>query len=424
MSIRISVLLVAVLAARGQPLRLPDLERMALEKNPAIAQAAARVRAAAGRVRQAGLYPNPMVGATGDEIAGGPIIRGGELGGFFEQRIVTAGKLGLSRRVAEQEQREMEASAAAERQRVLNLVRELFYQALGDQMMIEVRTRLARLAAEAVRTSRELANVGQADKPDVLSAEIEAQRLELGLTTARNSQERTWRQLGAVVHDPSLKVTRLEGNIEEVPRLDFDQALAKIYKESPDLRAAELGASRAEFALRRAQVEKLPDIVMRGGVRYNRELLEEGPAGFRRPVGREGFFDIGIELPLFNRNQGVVSAARAELERARLDSTRTRLALRARLAGLYREYRDSLAMVDRYKDQMLPKAQEAYQMYLNSFRQMAAAYPQALIAQRNLFQLQEEYVSALVMTWQRSVEIEGLLLSAGEDPPSMAGWPQ
>ena len=62
---------------------------------------------------------------------------------------------------------------------------------------------------------------------------------------------------------------------------------------------------------------------------------------------------------------------------------------------------------------MIPRAQEAYDLYFRSFRQMAAAYPQVVIAQRNLFQLQEDYVTTLVSTWQRAVEIQGLLLTEG-----------
>ncbi len=42
---------------------------------------------------------------------------------------------------------------------------------------------------------------------------------------------------------------------------------------------------------------------------------------------------------------------------------------------------------------MIPRAQQAYDLYLNNFRQMAAAYPQVLIAQRNLFQLQQDYIT-------------------------------
>lgn len=92
---------------------------------------------------------------------------------------------------------------------------------------------------------------------------------------------------------------------------------------------------------------------------------------------------------------------------------RARLNLRSRLAAAFREYQDGVAAAERYRGQMLPRAQEAYDLYVRSFRQMAAAYPQVIIAQRNLFQLQEDYISTLVSGWQRAVEIQGLLLTEG-----------
>src|SRR6266852_6711916 len=58
--------LVAPARAQAPPapavLRLQDLERMALERNPTMSQADASVRAAEGRRTQAGIYPNPLVG--------------------------------------------------------------------------------------------------------------------------------------------------------------------------------------------------------------------------------------------------------------------------------------------------------------------------------------------------------------------------
>ena len=92
-----------------------------------------------------------------------------------------------------------------------------------------------------------------------------------------------------------------------------------------------------------------------------------------------------------------------------------RSALKARLAAEYKDYRDSSIAVERYRTRILPKARQAYDLYLANFRQMAGAYPQALIAQRNLFQFQDSYVAALVNTWQRAVEIQGLLLGGGTD---------
>lgn len=96
----------------GRRLRLEDLEKMALEGNPTLAQAAAAVRANEGRRVQAGLYPNPVIGPTAAEVVSpGPIIRGGKWGGFIEQRIVTADKLKLGRRVFDHERSQAEAAA-------------------------------------------------------------------------------------------------------------------------------------------------------------------------------------------------------------------------------------------------------------------------------------------------------------------------
>ena len=408
-------------AAGAMTLRLEDMERMALEANPAIGQAKALVDAAAGRALQAGLWPNPSFGANGEHVS--RVTGGGAIGGFVEQRFITAGKLGLSRKVAQQEQALYLENQNAQKQRLLNSVRTLYYQALGDQLLIQVRTDLAGLATRAVSVSQELANVGQADKPDLLAAETEAERIQLELINAQNAADRTWRQLAAILNKPALKPTMLEGNLEDFPKLDVEQALEAIYRESPELRAAEVAVRQSELSVRRAQVEKIPDIFVRGGLRNNREYGEIGPLGPTQRRGLEGIFDVSVQIPIFNRNQGGVKTAKAEADHARLEVQRTRLSLQSRLAAEYKDYRDSSVAVERYRTRILPKARQAYDLYLSNFRQMAGAYPQALIAQRNLFQFQDSYVAALVSTWLRAIEIQGLLLGGTSDfgmPKTMA----
>src|ERR1700680_4762379 len=89
-------------------LKLAELEQMAITNNPTLAQAAAEIRAATGRKLQSGLYPNPTVGYQGEQIRGG-IQGGGEQGFFVGQDIVLGGKLGLNRRVLEEERKQAEA---------------------------------------------------------------------------------------------------------------------------------------------------------------------------------------------------------------------------------------------------------------------------------------------------------------------------
>ena len=64
---------------------------------------------------------------------------------------------------------------------------------------------------------------------------------------------------------------------------------------------------------------------------------------------------------------------------------------------------------------MIPRAREAYQTYLTNFRQMSAAYPQVLIAQRTLFQVEVEYARALVQLRERAIGLRGFLLEGGLD---------
>ena len=399
------VVMLAVPGMAQQALTLAELERMAVAASPGLAQSQSEVRAAAGRALQAGLYPNPVVGASGDHVAGGPVLRGGDLGGFVEQRVVMAGKLWLQRGAAEQGRVAAGHMQEAERLRVLITIRELYYRALGEQQIVAARQDMAEVASRTAKTRRELANLGQADRPDVLAADIEAQRAELGVTMARNALDRTWREIAAVVGRSDLAASRLDGDFEAVPKVDAEAALAAINAGNPELLAADANRAGADLQLRRARVENIPDIMVRGGVRYNRELIAPGEA-----IGTEGFFDIGVQIPLFNRNQGAIAAAGAEVERARLQGRRERLALTRRFAGVYKEYRDAVDAAARYRDSMIPAAREAYEMYVGNFANMAAPYPQVLTAQRNLFQLQEDYVTALIAAWRSAVAIEGLLV--------------
>jgi len=388
-----------------QPLNLADLERMALEASPSLRQSAADVRAAEGRALQAGLYPNPVFGSSGEHISTAPGLRGGTVGGFVEQRFVTAGKLGLSRRAGEQLAAGASQLQEAERLRVLTGIRTLYYEALGGERLLDIRREMADLAGRTARAARESANLGRTDRPDVLAAEVESQRAALSVTLAVNDLDRTWREIAALVNQPDLKRAPLEGDIEKLPSVD-GAALGRIYSENPELQAADKFRQGADLFVERARVEKIPDIVLRGGVRYNHELVAPGVA-----AGTEGFFDVGVQIPLFNRNQGGVATARAEAERARIETGRQRQMLARRFAAVYREYQSAAAAASRYHDDMIPAASEAYRLYAANFGNMTAAYAQVLMTQHNLIQMQEDYVTALVQVWRSSVEMEGLLVS-------------
>jgi outer membrane protein, heavy metal efflux system len=393
---------------------LAEFEQMALANNPTVAQVQANTRVAAGLTKQAGLYPNPTVGYYGDEIRGG-YTRGGKQGGFVSQTIVMGGKLNAARRVAALQASEVETSGQVQRLRILNNVRVLFYEVLAAQRLIEVRQNLAQLAGDAVQTSHQLGNVGQADRPDILQAEVEEQQATVSLRIAQQNLQASWRMLAAVAGKPGLAVTRLEGNLEALPDLSYDESLANTLRESPEVKLAQQAAESAEASLSQARKAAIPDLQLTGILfQNNAPLFETNPS---RAIGVQSSAQVGIQLPIFNRNQGNVAAAKGEIEGARQELTRLKLQIERDLAGVFREYDSARFTVQQYKTEMLPRAEQAYKLYQTNYQNMAAAYPQVLISQRTLFQLEADYVQALENAWQSSLIIRGFGLMDGLSVP-------
>src|SRR5688572_19683113 len=143
----LSAVLVGATHALGQdgpavaPLTLGELEEKALAKDPTVSQAAAAVKAAEGRFRQAGLKPNPVIGFRGEELTTDRLkqYRQHEYFGYLEQSILTGRKLKRGRSVALHARAEAEAHAEVQRQAVRNAVRGLYHEAQVAQRLVEVR---------------------------------------------------------------------------------------------------------------------------------------------------------------------------------------------------------------------------------------------------------------------------------------------
>ena len=389
-------------------LTLADLEGRLLLQSPEYRQAEASVRMAEGRQAQSGLYPNPTIGATGEHVS--KATRGGSVGGFVEQRIVMGGKLGIERGLAGQELDQARAKREAWRLRLRGQLTGLFYETLAAVERVRVKTELASTAAESGKIARELQNLGRLDEQDIRVAEVETQRAALGLVKARQLEQRAWGELAALLNVDSLETKELDGMVDDFPRLEREALWARIRAQSPEVAMAVTERVKAEFAVRQAKAARVPDLQLRGGLRRNGEIGDV-PGG--RPVGIEGIFDIGIEIPIFNRQQGNLRAARAGVEKMRLESDRTERAQRMRFAAAWQRYETAWATVVRYREDMLPAARQAFELYQRNFRSMQAEYPRVLMSQRTYFELQDEYSDALQDGWRAVAELESLLLAGG-----------
>jgi len=400
--------------AAGKLFTLDEAQRLAAASNPTLRQAQAELRAAKARAQQAALYPNPTIGYTGDEIRGGS-INGGKQGFFLEQNVVTAGKLGKSRGVFEQETRLAELEAEEQKLRVQNAVKTAYYRVLAAQELLDTRTSLAQIEQNFAEVQRQLFNSGQADESEVLEAEVDAERRRLSTRMQENTLREEWKSLAAIIGQPDLPQSVVSGDLAQAwPEIDEAQVIEIIVTQAPATRIANASSARAAAEITRSKSQAIPDLRLRGGLEYNNEPLGTIP----QAIGWEGIAEVAVQIPIFNRNQGNVAAATADLDRAQLEKQRIALTLRERAATIVDEYANAKLMAIEYRDEMLPRAKKAYTLLDQKYGLMLASYPRVLEAQRKLFVLHAEYLMALETTWTTGIALQGFLLTDGLEAPA------
>lgn len=406
-------------ATPGRPLTVGDLETdrlgsfdsdsllaMAAQNNPTLRQARLHVSSELAKAQQAGLYPNPTLSYSGEQIfvdIDGDTDSPGEFqGGIVSQRLVTAGKLRLSREKYLRRAHISEHLAVAQQYRVCNDIRMHYYRALAAQQRVELHRELVKTAEDASVTVRELFNLGQAPRFQVRKANIELQRSRLNLQRVEHEYRARFRELSSVVgvEIPVGSVTGSLGGTES--QISFDEALGRVLEQSPELLAARAKLAADRATIRREEVEWVPDFVVSAGSGYNFEAKET--------VAVAG---VSIEIPLFDRNQGTVNQARADYRRQQNEIRRIELILRRKLAAVFGDYALAYEHAAGYRDTIVPEARAAYEELLQSYRANRVAWPEVLRAQRDYSAMRIDQIDYEEQLRRSEVLIHGFLLHDG-----------
>jgi len=167
-----------------------------------------------------------------------------------------------------------------------------------------------------------------------------------------------------------------------------------------------------QLQLEREQVEPIPNILVDARVGRNVEAGDT-TAGV----------SIGLPIPLFDRNQGTIQQAQADLTRAQAEARRLELELQTRMAAEYRSYLSAWQRVEEYQTTMLPKSKEATDLLRQSYQDRRAPWVDVIASERLNMTLEAEYVESLKTYHQTDIAIRGMLLSGGltEAPAAMGG---
>lgn len=378
---------------------LPELIQLTLENNPRIAQVGWAVETARGRAVQAGLYPNPTFSVTGNELGDrtGP---SGIWSAYTGQEIVTANKLGLSQAAACKEVDQATLNLMTERYKVFTDVRQSFFELATLQNRATILGELVKLAEQSTQNAEKLLESKEASQLDVVQLQVDLERYRADLQSTQRALPAARRKLAASVGVQSLELSAIDINFETLPPdLDLDQIRTYVLGVHPELRSAQVGVERAQLLVKRAEVEPLPNVTVGAG--YTRQ-----------GQNRSDDWDIGVSvpIPLWNKNQGNILAARAQLNEARSQIGRVENELVERLATAYGDYAASRERAERYRLNILPKAQQTYQLSLSAYQGGQFEYLRVLAAQQTVAEANLERVRMLGETWNSASVLAGLML--------------
>lgn len=383
-------------------LTLADLERISLENNPTIVQAAGDIDAAVGAAIQAGAYPNPVVGYEADTV--GSAGTRNYQGVFVEQEIKTAGKLDLARSIANIDLMNRQQDLRKARAELLRKVRENYFAVQVARENLRYNGALVRFTNEVYRIQVEQLKGGQAAAYEPLQLRALGVQARGAFRVAENRYNSAWKQLAAALGEPDLPAAPLTGRVSFPYRpIDYDGALGFMLTHNSEMLSARNLEFQKRLNLRLAEVTPIPNINLYTAIQKDFTTP---------PVGRTTYnVQFGVPVPIFNRNRGGIQQARGELVRAAEEARRVRLDLTARLADAFEDYENNRILLEYYQEHVLPDLARVYRGIHERHQQESEQiiFNEIVVAQQQFQQAIATYITAMNGQWSAYAEIAALL---------------
>ena len=181
-----------------------------------------------------------------------------------------------------------------------------------------------------------------------------------------------------------MPLTAVAGVIDgDIPERDFDASYHELLAGSPQVRAAEVRVSHARAELVSEQAQVVPNVTLQ--VVAERDQINQ--------FNSVNTF-LSVPVPIFNRNQGNIFHAQADIREACQEVERTKLALRDTLAEAFQRYETAKTQVETLRDEILPDAKESLEVTIAGYKSGEISILQVLAARQTYFQNSLAYIQA------------------------------
>ena len=361
-------------------LTLKQALALTLTRSPELAVVDRDIRIAEARVLQARLVPNPDLEFTsenvGEDVAENTLLLGQliELGGKRTARVREA-RLGRNLAAFDYE---------AKKREVFLKTAEHFVDLLAAQRRVAANEELVRLAndfAPAVQRRIEAGKASDLEKTRfdvaIASARIDLEQARRDVTTARNRLAAQWGLRKPVF-------AAAVGNLDFTPATPSLDVLASRLSANPRLARFGVEVARREAALASEKAAAVPDVTLRAGPRRLEQTNET-----------TAVVSLSVPLPLWNRNQGNIEAARQQIVKAGAEQDVVAATLVTELSDAYQTLARSHSAIQILRENILPGSESALAATNEGYEAGRFSYLDVLDARRTIGAARIQYLQAL-----------------------------
>ncbi|MCC6652213.1 MAG: TolC family protein [Candidatus Eisenbacteria bacterium] len=381
-----------------EAISLRDAIQRTLAHNPGLRAFAWELPKAAGRLRQAGVRPNPELSFELENFAGSRSgLSGAEATLSVGYSLELGGERSARLGVARADQAVIAQDLESHRLELATETAARYHRLRSLESTLQLAAEEVRGAEEAHATTSLRVRSGAAHAVEERRAEVELANVRLERVQLESLTSLARTRLASLWGEPSAMVTSLPVAPEALVQAPtLDTLLARLdsvpsvsrWQDEQELR-------RRELALRKA--EGMPDLGVMAGVRSLRESDERTFLG-----------GVSLPLPLFDRNAGAVAAARAAVSQAEDEWTSASSGAKSAVIEAHATVLRSHRRVTALREEVLPGAGRAFEEMRTGFERGRFTYLDLLEARRTWTRARREELEALLEYRLAIVELDRL----------------
>ncbi|MEZ4654996.1 MAG: TolC family protein [Candidatus Eisenbacteria bacterium] len=284
------------------------------------------------------------------------------------------------------------------RAEVLEQNTRAFVDLLAAQQHLTLADELVEVAEEALASIARRVEAGATSPVEQSRAQVELEISRIERTRIAQMLATRRSVLASIWGDDAPRFGEALGDLESVPEVSSLEDLQHRVSEGPAIVrwSAERKRRESELAWQRSQ--GTPNLSMGAGVRYLRESEDTAL-----------IVELGLPLPIFDRNRDAVRAAALRLDRLDGERSAAVAELQSEVSEAYGALRTAADEAEALRSRAIPPAEVAFQAAREASLRGAMRFTDVLDTERMLFELRGRYYDALADLHTAHANLERIL---------------